>query len=146
MRRFPRPNANKQSEGFSLLEALAALLVISVALIPLYQMQSTLSDASRRAKLQAERVTRSVDVVSFFKTLNPMAQPRGDQAFEGATLAWTAKELERLERSSPLLPKAEASALFLVEFTITDENSRLILSDTVYLVGWSASPEIAQKN
>ncbi len=125
------------TEGFSLLEALAALLVISVALIPLFQMQAALSDASRRAKLQAERVLSSVDVMAFFSTLNPMAEPDGEQAFDGARLSWTATEIERINRVSPLQPQDETVALFLVNITISDNQGEPIITDTVYLVGWS---------
>lgn len=126
-----------ESSGFSLLEALAALLVISVALIPIFQMQAALADGSRRAELQAERILSSADVRAFLTTLNPMTEPQGEQAFDGVTLAWRAREVERIVRTSPIQPEEEIVALFQVEITIEDDEGGTIYSDLIYSVGWT---------
>jgi Tfp pilus assembly protein PilV len=131
------PHCEHKSAGFSLLEALAALLIISLALIPIYQMQSALADGARRAEQRATWILVSADIMSFLSTLNPMLDGQGEQAFDGVKLSWSAREVARVSRASLVEIEQKTVVLFEIEVTVADKHGQLIYTDDLYSIGWS---------
>ena len=67
--------------GFSLIEVLVALMLISAVLIPLFQMQQALDYSSVKLKQSSALIRSSETMISFISTINPMVEPRGEQEF-----------------------------------------------------------------
>lgn len=68
---------NRSEAGFSMLETIAALAILSMALVPLLSLQSQLASGSARLERQAELV-RATDVAETYLSLvNPSLTPEG---------------------------------------------------------------------
>jgi len=81
----------KAQQGFSLLEAIVALVLMATCLMALYAWLSANTLALNRAgwhvrALQDARAARAV-----LDTINPMAEPRGVRELPPLTIRWTAQ-------------------------------------------------------
>lgn len=76
--------------GFSLIEALAALIIASLVLLSAYSLQQQMLDAERRyerALLLSELKRTTIVLV---RDVNPAAEPRGSRVLAGNRVArWT---------------------------------------------------------
>jgi prepilin-type N-terminal cleavage/methylation domain-containing protein len=76
-----RFSSHTSSRGFTLLEAIVALVIIGVALIP---VMSFLTNASRQLAIAADTTQRALTeqtLLAFAETINPLEKPTGDVEF-----------------------------------------------------------------
>ena len=127
-----------EDDGFSLIEVLVVLVLISAVLVPLYQMQTAVSLASRKALDQA-LVSAALDrSVIVFETLNPIETPNGSVRFEDTILEWKSSIVQRHQRPSGLPGQVGVEvSLCSVDFQIRSLEGRQLHNDNVQLIGWS---------
>ena len=80
--------------GFSMLETIAALAILAMALIPLLSLQSQLASGAARLERQAE-LNRATEVAyTYLALVNPMLAPEGKQNLgDGWQVSWISSPL-----------------------------------------------------
>lgn len=85
---------NPASAGFTLLEAIVALTVMALALIPLITFIAQSSDQLMRAAEANERSVVSQSVLALMDPINPMAEPEGVLALdEEISVSWRSQTI-----------------------------------------------------
>lgn len=77
--------------GFSLIEVLAAVALIAIAILPLYGLQRTLADASFRISDTAARVELEQSALDYIAAINPDERPEGTEQIGSWTMRWTSE-------------------------------------------------------
>jgi Tfp pilus assembly protein PilV len=130
----------KQSaSGFSALEALVAVAIIAVALVPLLDLQTQVTrDAVRQQALYAESVAIQ-DGLALLRDLNPMANESGALPHgEGGQIVWRARPITR-----PTQTTLGGSGygpfdvqLYTVEIEVTAQSGAAVAAFSVDKLGW----------
>ncbi|MEM9667528.1 MAG: type II secretion system protein [Pseudomonadota bacterium] len=126
-------------EGFSLLEVIVVLALVSVAMVPLFQMQNTLSQSSRRA-LDQTMVSQALQTtLNHFENVNIAEQPVGQLTLSETTINWSATLVESHQRPSGLYEQNPAPEvrLYSVQLNMADNTGRQLFSDEFNMVGWA---------
>jgi len=128
--------AGSGESGFSLLEALVALAIMSAALVPIFQMQTTLNQAVGRISVMSDRVSVGANVVSRLSVLNPMIEATGEEWLSGHRFSWESRQLESFTRATSEFSVPRTVALFEISYTIETSEGVLIEERKVKLIGW----------
>jgi type II secretory pathway pseudopilin PulG len=92
--RLAARRAAGRDEGFSTIEVIVALTVLSVGIVPLLQTQFEVQRLSQRlhqASLENHAMTQSL---RYLRNINPAQNPTGTWVFDGGRLQWTAALLD----------------------------------------------------
>jgi prepilin-type N-terminal cleavage/methylation domain-containing protein len=88
------PLANGQGEsGFTLVEALVALVLLSVGLLAFYEFLGSALHAADRARHAAEGYDHDQNALALASTLNPMATPDGTFDLGTYRIRWRSEPL-----------------------------------------------------
>jgi len=128
--------AGSGESGFSLLEALVALAIMSAALVPIFQMQTTLNQAVARIAVMSDRVSVGANLVSRLSVLNPMLEESGEEWLSGHRFSWESRQLESFSQATSELSVPRTVALFEISYTIETSEGVMIDEREVKLVGW----------
>jgi general secretion pathway protein I len=82
-----------RQHGFSLLEAIVALAIIALALVPLLGFVAQSLDAVYRAGDAQLRATVLTNAVDALRGVNPMLEPQGEIDLGGPRLRWAARAI-----------------------------------------------------
>jgi general secretion pathway protein I len=87
----------KRQSGFTLLEAVVAMVLISGAGAALFSwINSELGSVSRLQQSNA-RAEAMVNAMEFMHTVNPMLTPEGKASFAAYRLTWKAEEITQVQ-------------------------------------------------
>ena len=79
-------------DGFSLIEALVALAIASMALMAIVELQIQMARSQQRAALAVEQVAAQENALALTRSLNPMAQPQGRIELPGGdVVVWSSE-------------------------------------------------------
>lgn len=84
---------NKQ-QGFSLLEAIVALVLVATTGMALLDWINTNLITLRRVSAVQQRQTAIRNALTFMELVNPLVDPKGQEKFDLFTIRWQAKPLE----------------------------------------------------
>ena len=85
--------ARAGAAGFTLLEAIVAMALVAVAVMPLYGFFSRSLDGLNRAAEVNRESEVSLSAIAFLSGLNPMERPTGEDAFGQLRIRWKSQEL-----------------------------------------------------
>mgnify|MGYP001570751617 FL=1 len=83
----------KKQSGFTLLEAVVAMVLISGTGAALLSWINSELGAVSRLQQSNARAEAKVNVMEYMHTVNPMLTPEGNAAFAAFRLSWNAKEV-----------------------------------------------------
>ncbi|HBD20985.1 MAG TPA: hypothetical protein DC063_13495 [Arenimonas sp.] len=116
-----------RARGFTLLEAIVALVIFSIGALALYQWQATNLRTLARMEDRAAQLALSRDALEVVRKLNPMLEPRGERALGDRTVAWRATEIDgpRTGRTPAGYPSLFDLALYDVEVSVLEDGEEL---------------------
>lgn len=132
------PPAVDSESGFSLLETIAALAILSMALVPLLALQFQLASGATSLERQSE-LSRATSVARvMLSTTNPAVEPQGRRDLGGGwQVTWASEPL-----GSPLparyglgISSRYRSQVFRVDAELADQDNRKI-PISLQLLGW----------
>ena len=138
MSRRPRPSG-RGARGFSLIEALVALIIAAISLGAVLELQRQLADGQARYERTLGLAQLQRDALALTANINPAAQPEGRVPLAaGRSLRWRAEP-----RSAPALNTGSAAAgrrfmlqLYRVDVDILDASGVPIGQVAFDRVGW----------
>jgi len=126
-------------EGFSLLECVVALVLISSFGMALLSWFNTTSIGFHRVLEQENRRHLEDQALEFLRSVNPMTQPEGSVPLEGYTLRWRSRVLQAPRRGAghPTGLGEFEVALYEMRIEVSDENGHpQIIPFRLRQVGW----------
>lgn len=123
-------------DGFTTIEVLVALVILTAGLLPLMQTQLDIQRLTARLQ-QADRESAALtQSLRYLRDVNPGETPRGTWVFDGGRLSWSS-ELIGADTAFAYERGTVAHALSYhdVALSIRLDNGTLI-SETVNKVGW----------
>jgi prepilin-type N-terminal cleavage/methylation domain-containing protein len=109
--------------GFTLIEVIVALVILSAGLLAFYEFLASSLRAADRVRAAAEAYDRDQNALALASTLNPMATPDGDFDIGPYRIRWHATPITPPERSATLGagPGPFAVALYRVVLDFPDD-------------------------
>ena len=131
--------------GLSTIEALVAIAILAIAIIPILQFQSQLATSYRRYDDLIARTDLQRNALGHLSAINPLEEPTGEVTLGlHQSLKWRSEPITE-ERRSTAYPVGDGDfmvALFRIEATIEDTSNKLSASLAIERLGWrkAASP------
>lgn len=125
----------KARAGFSVVEVLAAIALIAVAMIPLYQLQRALADAAFRLEQSAAALEAKENALAWLETVNPQLQPDGEIMIGGWLVRWQARPVATVPIARGYLGESIHS-VGLYDVEVRMERNGRSDSFTVRKIGW----------
>lgn len=126
--------------GFSLIEALVALIVASIVLLAVFELQNQLASGQSRYEHAMALAGLERDAMVLTSEVNPMAEPRGVRSMAaGRTLDWTATPLTEARRNTgyPSGAGRYDVRLYRLDVHISDGRGRALARLSFERLGWS---------
>jgi len=132
----------QKESGFSLLEAIVALLLVTMLSMTSFSWISSLLLSVEKIEQNARENLYQRNVTEFISDINLMAKPSGSQAFGGISLRWDAELIEPVKRGKSMKGGNTPFelGLYRVVVTITDNTGQDSTIESVQ-VGYRALPE-----
>lgn len=89
-----RPSSRRHSGGFTLLEAIVAMVVFSLGAFALYGWLSTNTITLQRISERRDVAEVRLSALDMMRLVNPMAQPSGRRQLDGLQVQWQARPVE----------------------------------------------------
>lgn len=127
-----------RTAGFTLIEALVAIAIIGMALMPLLDLFGGTANALLAAKNSSLRSQVQLNAVEFLDAVNPMIRPQGESRLGRGTIRWTAEPIappvDGMEYGNAR-PGLYSIGLYDVRVSVNDENGAYWFDFTLRLVG-----------
>lgn len=124
--------------GFSLLEAMVALVLIGAVLVPLYSLHSgTLRSLLRTAESNA-RMGVETDAFEYVRSLNPMLAPEGTDELGEYRISWRSEVVAgpRNNEAYPAGIGAHDVGLYRLSVTVQTAKGEPVTSFEILQVGY----------
>lgn len=129
----------RRSRGFSLIEALVALIIAAISLAAVLELQRQLADGQRRYERALEIAQLQRDALALTANINPAAQPEGVVPLAaGRSLHWRAEPsgAAALNTGSPTAGRRFELRLYRVRVDIADSAGAPMGQVAFDRVGW----------
>ena len=94
-----RPATGAAMAGFTLLEAIIALVVFSMGALALYGWLGVNLDTLQRVEESQKRIAMVQSGIDVLRRVNPMEEPRGEIQIESYVFAWEAEPVEAIREA-----------------------------------------------
>lgn len=125
-----------QDAGFSLIECLAALALVSMALIPFFSIQQTIMSSNARSEENVILIEGARDLETFLEGLNPSAAPEGRISLGDSVVDWKSRSLLSHQRPRNLRSQPLFVELHEVDITMRDRSGTVIVDKRLLIIGW----------
>lgn len=127
----------RNERGFSLLEMIAALTILSIGSVVLFSWLGQTTGQLTRFQIQEKESLARLQVIKFLSTQNPAVNPQGKQTFQNFSAEWKS-ELARETRDT-LSPSGGLGlyqvGLYKLDVTVFDSSGRRWFQFPVKLMG-----------
>lgn len=139
MRPFPPPTT-RYAAGFTLLEAIVAMVILATSLVALYGWLSTNMISLQRAEARHAELADERSALALVDGINPMAEPEGERSLPPLTVKWSSKPLTPTTTGLNGIGSTTLFdlALYDMEVTVVREGAAQ-QTFTVRKTGWVAS-------
>lgn len=136
IRRVPGMTDRAQG-GFTLLEAIVAMVVMATSMLALYGWLSSNTIAVTRAQAQLQAVEDARSALALVESINPMSEPSGTREIPPLTVSWesTAMTPTRSGLSPAGMPTLFDFALYRLDVRVT-RGDRVVREFQVRRAGW----------
>ncbi|MGP1276146.1 MAG: prepilin-type N-terminal cleavage/methylation domain-containing protein [Caulobacterales bacterium] len=128
-------------KGFSLIEVLAAVALMALAIMPLYQLQRTLADAALRMSRAGELADMEQSALGLIATINPDQMAEGTETIGAWTMSWTSERIAYNPAPDGMTGRGIYS-ISLYEVTVTLRRDDREHSFTVRQLGWTQTRDM----
>ena len=127
----------QEQQGFSLLETLVALALLSAALLPLLAFQGQLTRTVLAIERSEDTVKNMTSTLSYLRVINPSLVNEGQQQIGSAVITWTARPVsqERAVLDASGAPGRFVARLYDIDATLTYTDGRQT-DFTIRKIGW----------
>jgi len=133
--------------GFSTIEVLVALIILSSALLPIMQVFINLQQSTIRLEQIDSRNRAIATGLKYIRVINPGRNPAGEENLGVATMYWNS-QLATDGAYFPQYLDSEYRIIGLYKMSVKiNVNNTTVLEREIYQLGWSenaASPEVPQ--
>ncbi|HET9161593.1 MAG TPA: prepilin-type N-terminal cleavage/methylation domain-containing protein [Caulobacteraceae bacterium] len=130
----------RRTAGFSLLEALVALAIAALCLIPLMSLTQTFVDGHRRYDEALQKAEIQKNALTILRQINPTDEPEGQaQMPPDLVVSWTATPISDLKTSTgyPAGDGQYQVQLYRLDAQVTRAGQPAIPDFSVERVGWT---------
>lgn len=137
------PFARARAAGFTLIEAIVAMVVMATCLLALYSWLSSSTLALSRAEAQVHSIEMSRSALALIESVNPLEEPRGERSSNALTVRWQANPLteRRPGVSSVGFPTQFDFILYEMEVEVSWDGER-VRAFSFRKAGWEATRPI----
>jgi general secretion pathway protein I len=137
LRRLTSATARSQA-GFTLLEAIVAIVVMLAAVVPLYVLVSSISRSAFRVDEANRRAEFETDALNIMSTVNPLDKPAGTIDLGPYAVRWLAQTLiEPIDGSSyPTGMSAFRIGLYNAKVDVVTPDGRILVSFPLRMIGY----------
>lgn len=96
---MPKARDNPEA-GFTLLEVIVVLVILSAAMLAFYEFLSTATSAAERVRQAADGYDRDRNALALVASLNPMATPTGEIDLGAYRIRWRAELIQPVRQST----------------------------------------------
>jgi general secretion pathway protein I len=120
------------AEGFTLIETIVALVILSTAVVVFYNFLSSQLNGAGRVEAAANAYDRRTNALELASAINPMATPQGTFDLGTYRILWTSQLLGDVHRSSryPAGQGIFEVALYRMTFTFPGDGDTAPISVT----------------
>ncbi|MEO1039965.1 MAG: prepilin-type N-terminal cleavage/methylation domain-containing protein [Pseudomonadota bacterium] len=130
-----RPGPAQRRAGFSVIEVLASVALLAIALVPLFQLQSALAEAAVRLELAAEIAEMEESALALISAVNPIEQNEGADQLGDWSMRWRAEPVTEEVFADGYLGQSNFN-IALFEITVTLERGDTRRQFAVRQLGW----------
>ncbi|MDP3532176.1 MAG: prepilin-type N-terminal cleavage/methylation domain-containing protein [Alphaproteobacteria bacterium] len=131
----------KKSSGFSLLEVIMAMVVLSTSLLPLFAIFGNYLSAMRNMSDQNEKVQAREQILSYMNGVNPFDQKEGNFELGSLSFSWNAtplvENIENVDSNSGRVNKGNFKvSLYDTQINATKPNNDKWLEFSIRQIGY----------
>ncbi len=131
----------RSQSGFSLLEAIVAMVVMATGLLALYAWLSTNTHSLVRVQEHARTLEDARSALALVETVNPMKEPTGERTLGDLVVSWTSRPVVDTRHGTgggtDTTPTVFDLGLYEMEVRV-QRDAREIKTFTVRRAGWEA--------
>ena len=133
--------------GFSLLEAIVAMVIMATGLLALYAWLSTNTFALTRVQAQASALRDKRAALALIETVNPLLEPSGSRQLEDMQISWTATPIVQRQsgRTRAGMPGLFEVALFSLDVQVR-RNRLAVEHFSVRRAGWEQVRQLGDED
>jgi Tfp pilus assembly protein PilV len=134
---------NRTAQGFSAIEALVAVAIMAVALIPLFELQRQTVLAHERQTALYDEASATEDALILLRDLNPTLQPSGSLQLAGGRVQWSSTPISAATETRRTDPNGRAYMVrrYLVDVVVTSAAAEQRAVFSVEKIGWGGPSE-----
>ena len=102
---------HSRAHGFTLLEAIVALVILTTAGLALFSWINASFDSLHRIEYNNNRAAAEINALEYLRTINPMERPEGEALLGAVTMRWRSRVISDIK---PNMTDAQVPGPFMV--------------------------------